>query len=147
VVEPASPGPHLSWGELECHDGTPYPLVWRETRLPVLARVFEDFRTFMGSKPLVIGSAFRTMRWNRKQGGALKSQHVQGRALDLHCPRGMALKTFRAKAKMFAQDDVRVGGLGWYKWGVHLDTRDRGQRLAFWSRVNAGTRLHDSRRV
>lgn len=139
------PSQHLSWGELGCHDGTPYPFEWRETRLVLLTRVFEDFRIFIGCKPLIVGSAYRTAQWNRKQGGAPKSQHVQGKALDLHCPRGMTLKRFRSKAKIFAQDDVRVGGLGWYKWGVHLDTRDRGLRLAFWNRIDMATRLHDRR--
>ena len=145
----SGPSLHLSWDELACHnpERTPYPECWREVRLVELAEVFEDFRTFMGDKPLIIGSAYRTQIWNRRQGGSKYSQHVEGRALDLKCPRGMRKETFRDKAKIFASWNDRVGGLGWYVWGVHLDVRPRpdSNRLAFWSCVNKGTRIHDGR--
>ena len=83
---------------------------------------------------------------NRKQGGATKSQHRQGRAIDLYPPRGMSLDEFPAKARMFARMEPLVGALGMYRWGVHLDTRARaGGQLVGWSRVTAGTAMHDRR--
>lgn len=146
VVSSSKPSPHLSWAEVSCHDGTPYPPEWRKTRLVVLTSVFEDFREYAGGYPLTIGSCFRTPRWNRKQGGAKLSQHVQGRAIDIHPHREMTLEGFHTLAKMFAKEDERVGGLGWYKWGVHIDVRSRERhRLAFWNQIPAGTLLHDTR--
>ena len=134
--------PHLSWAELACRDGTPYPPAW-EDRARRLAAVFEDFRAALGGDPVVIGSAYRTPAWNRRCGGAAQSQHVQGRALDCYPPAAMALGAFRDHAKAFALGDDRIGGIGFYQWGVHWDIRPRGPRLIVWNQVPAGTRLHD----
>ena len=138
-----APSAHLSWQEVNCRDGTPYPEDWRTTRLPRLTTMFEDFRALVGHHPLVIGSCYRTPSWNRKQGGAQKSQHVRGTAIDVHCPKVMLIDEFRTLAKQFATDDDRVGGLGWYTWGVHLDVRPH-TTFAFWNQVTRQTRLHDN---
>ena len=138
------PSAHLTWKEVACNDGTPYPSEWRKTRLLKLVKVFEDFRAYFGNQPLVIGSCYRTPSWNRKQGGASKSQHLQGRAIDIHCPKNVPIKEFRQRAKLFANENKNVGGLGWYRWGVHLDIRPH-KRLAFWNMVKPGVKLHDSR--
>jgi len=139
------PSPNLSWSELACHDGTPYPEEWRSTRLVLLAGLFEDFRLVMGDRPLIIGSAYRTPKWNRRYGGAIKSQHLEGCALDIRRPSKQEVQKFCQKAKAFANNDERVGGLGWYSWGVHIDIRPRkNNRLAYWNRIRPGTRLHDS---
>lgn len=140
------PSPHLSWHELACNDGTVYPTKWRKTRLIHLVDVFEDFRLTLGNLPLRIGSAYRTPTWNRKCGGTRHSQHCQGRALDILKPKHLSGKEFRRQAKEFAKNDPRVGGLGWYRWGIHIDIRPRRKnRLAFWSFVKSATALHDTR--
>ena len=137
------PSPHLSWEELVCHDGTPYPPQWRD-RAQELAAMFEAFRSAMGDRPIQIASAYRTPVWNRKHGGAAKSQHLEGRALDCRPPTGISNAAFRDRAKRFALRDQRVGGIGLYGWGVHLDIRPH-RTLVAWNRVPAGTRLHDRR--
>jgi uncharacterized protein YcbK (DUF882 family) len=88
---------HLRWSELSCHDaiGTPYPLDWREDRGCKLAVEFERIRAAVG-QAIRITSAYRTPAHNRAQGGRPRSQHLQGRALDLACPHGLAFDTFRA---------------------------------------------------
>jgi hypothetical protein len=139
------PSSHLSWSELACTDGTVYPSRWRKSRLLRLVDVFEDFRKALGGKPLRIASAYRTRSWNRRCGGVSQSQHVQGRAIDILHPKHINSKSFREKAKIFAKNDPRVGGLGWYRWGVHIDVRTRRKnRLAFWNFVKPGTKLHDN---
>jgi len=141
------PSVHLSWAELACRDGTPYPVEWQD-RAQLLGAVFEDFRIAMGNHPIVIGSAYRTPRWNRRCGGARGSQHLQGRALDCYPPAAMFLADFRDQAKSFAQSDSRIGGIGMYAWGVHWDIRPRLHgRLVTWNQIPAGTRLHDTRRA
>ena len=140
-----NPSPHLSWAELACSDGTPYPSKWHKTRLIQLVNVFEDFRKTLGEQPLRIASAYRTPSWNRKCGGVQQSQHIQGRAIDILRPKHINNKSFREKAKVFAKNNPRVGGLGWYRWGVHIDVRPRRKnRLAFWNFVKPGTKLHDN---
>ena len=132
---------HMSWSELACHDAaqTPYPIKWREDRLPKLARVFEHFRREVG-QAITIGCAYRTPSHNRRQGGVVKSQHIQGRALDLHTPKGWKTSGFHALARGIAQENKTIGAIGYYRWGVHVDTRHRGRKIAAWGSSTAQMR-------
>jgi len=118
------PSTHLSWAELACKDGTPYPREWRSTRVIPVAIEFEFLRAVCGGKPIRVLSAYRTPEHNRRVGGAPNSEHVQGRALDLAPPAGMHLLAFaevintRAEAR-----DSYIGGIGVYRSFVHIDTR------------------------
>src|SRR5512146_2429874 len=87
------PSPHLSWAELACHDGTPYPEAYEDRALQ-LAEVFEALRARCGGKPITILSAYRDPAYNASIGGATHSQHVEGRALDLRPPEGVPLPAF-----------------------------------------------------
>jgi hypothetical protein len=145
--------PHFSLAEFACNDGTPYPPEWRATRAVELAAVLEDFRAFLGGGALTLGSVYRTPDWNRLQGGAKKSQHLRGTAADSYPPRPIGKRKrliqtkFHRLAREFARNDPRIGGLGLYAWGVHLDTRARKHgRLVVWNQVPAGTKMHDSKR-
>lgn len=133
------PSPHLSWTELACRDGSRYPPEWRTTRLPAVADLFEAIRAEC-DRPIVIGSAYRTPAWNRKKKGRPKSQHVQGRALDLHTPGDLTAAEFHALVRAVIRNRGRAGGgIGYYGWGVHVDTRP-GTRLARWHGRNAPAR-------
>lgn len=116
------PSLHLSWPELACRDRlrTPYPLDWRSTRAVELAEAFEALRAAVGL-PLVVLSAYRTAAWNAAVGGRPKSQHLQGRALDLLPPRGWAPAALGA----VAADLEQIRGLGVYpsRGFVHIDVR------------------------
>ena len=121
----AGPSAHLSWDELACHDGTPYPGKWREDRAVVLGQVFEAVREATGSRPLAVLSGYRTPGYNRAIRGASKSQHVQGRALDLRPPDGMDAREFGAIVRAVAEMMPEGGGVGQYRTFVHVDTRPR----------------------
>jgi uncharacterized protein YcbK (DUF882 family) len=118
------PSPHLTWKELACKDGTPYPVNWRENRAVVLAREFEEIRRLCGGKPIVVLSAYRTVVYNRKIGGAKYSQHIQGRALDLRPPAGMPVSVFHHRILQYAKaGESKLRGLGLYATFVHVDIR------------------------
>lgn len=126
------PSPHLRWAELACHDtlGTPYPLDWRETRLVVLATEFEAVRAMLAVRlgrivPLRVLSAYRTWAYNRAIGGAPRSQHCYGRALDLAPMVGgqRALDELHGAALARALTTGAIRGLGRYDTFVHLDVR------------------------
>ena len=132
-------GPHLTWAELACHDGTAYPAEWQYTRAVRLAEAFEAVRASCGDQPIAILSAYRTAPYNRRIGGAKHSQHVQGRALDLRPPAGFTIDKFYEQVLLLARTTVpSIRGVGRYPTFVHMDVRP-GPHLATWpgSRPNA----------
>lgn len=131
------PTSHLSWKELACKDGTPYPFDFiMDRRVHTLANVFESIRALY-NKPIAVVSAFRTIGHNRRIGGAPKSQHLEGKALDLKPPVGISINQFykdiRANTKKFG-----ICGLGRYKTFVHVDIRNNSNgKLIVWSGTSA----------
>lgn len=139
---------HLTWDELHCWDRTvrpwrliaAYPLDWRGSRAVVLAREFEAVRAGLAHRvghemPLVVTSAYRTPPHNRRIGGSPKSQHLEGRALDLTLPVALrspaALAALHAAALERAQTVLAIRGLGRYDTFVHVDIRPTAD-LARW---------------
>lgn len=85
------------------------------------ALAFEKLTKDYGKGKMYITSAYRTPAYNRRVGGAGRSQHTQGRALDV------ALSTIgsgQANIKRFAQLAVKCGfvGFGLYNSFLHIDT-------------------------
>ena len=126
------PSLHLSWRELACKDGTAYPEEWKISRAIVLSDIFEEIRWDAGNKPIKVNSAYRTPNHNRKIGGAQKSQHMQGRALDLEPPKGMKIIEFYKIIRKLARAIPSIKGLGRYRTFVHFDIRPT-KRLIAWS--------------
>ena len=130
----SGPSEHLSWDELACHDRlkTGYPIQWRKDRAIELAAAFERIRAICGF-PLVVNSAYRTAVFNDSIGGATHSQHVQGRALDLHPSAGglRALQALRGAAET-ARGEGLLRGIGIYEGLVHIDTRPGTMARATW---------------
>ena len=88
-----------------------------------LAIEFERIRA-AGGRPIVIGSAYRTPAYNRRVGGARKSQHMEGRALDLYPPRGWTVTRLLEVVRAVAADPAsRIFGIGEYPTFVHFDIR------------------------
>lgn len=126
------PSEHLSWKELDCHDGTAYPRRFIDDgRVFQLADVFERIRELIGNKPITILSAYRTPTWNKKIGGAKASQHMQGRALDLKTPKGYTTIQFYKLIKANC-DRFGIHGIGLYPTFVHIDIRPT-DHLVVWS--------------
>lgn len=139
--------PHFSLVEMACHDGTPYPQEWIESRLLPLVNESEAVRAIVGV-PIVVSSAYRTAAWNRKVGGSRHSQHVHGRALDLRPTMHMDKITgklvndydptliYNAVMARLKSGVSLIRGIGLYTWGTHIDTREQAH-VSRW----AGTRV------
>ena len=106
---------HLTWAEMECHDGTTVPMDHRTdpTRLPALARAFEDVREEccleLGHDcPVTVIAGYRSeayqvfLRTIPHYKAAKNSQHCQTRAVDCACPRLLSFEQFAACAKRAA---------------------------------------------
>lgn len=130
------PSPHLSWAELACKDGTPYPpeLDWHVIR--ILSEAFEGIRHRLGDRPIKILSAYRTWTHNKAAKGAPNSQHPRGTALDLKPP-GRSVNVLKNAVLEEARENKHIRGVGVYPWGVHIDVRVS-PRLVRWN----GTRKH-----
>jgi uncharacterized protein YcbK (DUF882 family) len=124
------PSKHLTWEELACKDGTPYPEKYiKDGTVELLAAAFEGIRAIW-NKPIIVVSAYRTNSWNTKIGGARKSQHKLGRALDLLPPHGISVRTFHETILDFSfWCDIK--GIGLYKNFVHIDVRES-PRMITW---------------
>ena len=90
---------------------------------PELVRRLELLRSIIGNRPIVIVSGFRSRSTNTAVGGAKKSQHLVGRAVDI--PRGVA-----TLSEAYAAGFRGVGTRG--RWAVHVDVRP-GTRIHTWS--------------
>lgn len=118
------PSEHLSWLELKCKDGSPYPSEWRRNRAIILSGVFELIRGRCGNKPIQVLSAYRSPSHNKRVGGATNSQHLHGRALDLRPPAFMNLNDFYKIIKESAKYTA-LRGIGRYPASnfIHIDVR------------------------
>jgi uncharacterized protein YcbK (DUF882 family) len=124
LVGSKGPSEHLSWAELACHDGTPYPEEWRADRAVQLAEAFEAIRAEAGGFPLLITSAYRTPEWNARVHGVPNSEHVEGRALDIVPIRGVSVQQlFEAAKRVRLRGKTKLAGLGRYFSFIHIDIR------------------------
>jgi uncharacterized protein YcbK (DUF882 family) len=127
--------PHLTLEEIACHDPerTPYPAAWRLTRLPPLLTAYELVRG-LRDLPVAVLSGYRTKEWNAAVGGAERSQHVEGRALDLKPPEGVAVQDFWEDILRIAHR-AGITGVGYAPPSeggyVHIDIRPS-PRLVQW---------------
>lgn len=105
--------------EFRCHDGSDLVMV-DEALVEMLQRIRDHY-----SLPVIISSAYRTVAYNSKIGGAAKSQHLYGRAADIRIggvnPRDIV---------RWVETEISPGGLGLYDYKpgdksgfVHVDTR------------------------
>ena len=107
-----------------------------QTRLPNVIEAFEALRERLGNKPLVVLSAYRHPAYNKKIGGAPKSQHTEGRALDIRTPKGMKPRElFDIMVDLSNKTPIR--GVGLYKWGCHMDVRPQ-KRVSLWKDNGVG---------
>lgn len=133
---------HFTMEEVACHDSTPYPEEWVQTRLIPLLNAAEWIREQCGFA-LHVSSAYRTEEYNRKinngLGGAKNSQHVQGRALDLQ-PINGSIKRLQAVARE-ARKQGLITGIGFYQDFVHVDTRPGAPATWYGSRFSVDNQI------
>lgn len=112
---------HFKLEEFDCRDGSPTPQ-HIQIRLVELAMNLEKLRAYLGA-PITITSGYRTPEYNRKVGGAPRSQHVEGRAADIRV-QGLSPAQVAAKIEeLIANGDMAQGGIGIYNSWVHYDIR------------------------
>ena len=97
------------WDDIEFFD--------REEKL---VRTVDEIRRRLGVPVQIVtagGSGVRCEQHNANVRGATNSEHLYGRAADLHAP--VSLATLKQTAEAVLNG---TGGLGLYDWGIHVDT-------------------------
>ena len=111
----------------------PYPKHWINERLEELLVILKCLRAELGGRPIKITSGYRPEDYNRKIGGSRRSQHVQGRAVDIVVSGVSAKRVHDTLLQMHQEGRILLGGLGSYPTFTHLDIRpNRVHRLARW---------------
>ena len=141
--------PHFVAGEFSANRD-PYPARLFD-RMLRLAGILEHCRA-VSHRPLKITSGWRSPSANEAAGGAAKSQHCHGRAVDFRDYRGDNEATRRIYEFLEQNlDELGIGGLGWYPAPppassplkdrdrryarIHVDLRPRriGEAVARWT--------------
>jgi hypothetical protein len=118
---------------------------WQESLSPQeLLDVLEAFRAAVNAawrKPdapeigVILDSAYRCPVWNRLKGGALRSQHMLGRAADVRVTGTTARKLYDLSLQV---PSIQGRGVNDHKQFLHLDVRTE---IAKWCYSEAGTEV------
>ena len=110
--------PHFKLSEFKCHNGKPVPPEYYGN-LRKLMSMLEEIRTACGDRPITIVSGYRTPDYNKKVGGASKSQHKYAAAADIKVA-GLSPSEVYAKCNTIVGNR---GGVGKYTTFTHIDVR------------------------
>ena len=104
--------------EFACKDGSDVIFI-----CPRLVEILQKIRTHFG-RTVTINSAYRTLTYNKKVGGATYSQHQYGTAADI-VVKGVKPKDVAAYVETLMPNK---GGIGIYPNFVHVDVRETKSR-------------------
>ena len=110
---------HFAENEFTCkHCGTGADKI-----SPRLIELLEQLRYNIGGYPLHINSGYRCPTHNANIGGVPNSQHVQGTAADIACPKELSFGEFK-----WYVDQLPFDGIGIYEPDfIHVDVRNGGK--------------------
>lgn len=132
-------GKYFKPSEMTSRDGALYPEEWAD-RWAILVQALDTIREAFGG-PLIVVSGYRSPEHNASIKGAVKSQHVEGRAVDLRPYKKNLSVGDINRLHDVVNDLIRegklpaVGGVG-----VYPVTRDRRSKLLFPGWVHVDTR-------
>jgi uncharacterized protein YcbK (DUF882 family) len=112
--------------EFRCKDGTGVPEELMEN-VKKLARNLQVLRDHL-KRPITVMSGYRTPAYNKKCGGAPKSQHLLATAADLIVSGMTSLEVRDAIIQLIKEGKMDSGGVGIYPTFVHYDVRGRNAR-------------------
>lgn len=119
--------PHFRLGEMRCRCRRPD--CEADPMDMDFMRLLESLRVEWG-KPLVITSGARCLYWNAAKGGGVRSQHLYGKAADLHLEGVDEIEELALLA-----EKLGFGGIGQGDTHLlHVDTGPHGRRWTYHGR-------------
>jgi uncharacterized protein YcbK (DUF882 family) len=105
--------------EFMCKDGTPVPdnLI---CNVQALAEQLQILRDHLG-EPVRLNSGYRTPAYNKKIGGAPKSQHLLAKAADITVKSKTPKQLKTIIEKLIKEGKMKNGGIGLYAGFIHYD--------------------------
>lgn len=111
--------PNFILSEFACKDGTPVPAKYYNN-VKELAKNLQVLRDYIG-EPIHLNSGYRTPSYNRRIGGASKSQHLTASAADITAKNFSPRQIKAIIEKLIKQGKMKNGGIGLYMGFVHVD--------------------------
>jgi len=117
---------NFSLWEFECRDGTSIPDEYMEN-VKKLAENLQIIRNKI-NQPMIIISGYRSPDYNKKIGGAKRSQHMLAKAADIIVS-GMDTRELKEIiTDLINKGELHPGGVGLYSTFVHYDIRGTNAR-------------------
>ena len=113
---------NFSLSEFACNDGSETPCEV-QVNLKEVALNLQQLRDYLGV-PITVNSGYRSPAYNKKVGGASKSQHLLGKAADITVPNKRPVQVKAIIEKLISEGKMKNGGIGLYPTFVHYDVRD-----------------------
>ena len=107
--------------EFNCKDGTIVPNELYSNMVE-LAKNLQVLRDELG-KPVRINSAYRTPKYNKKVGGASRSQHLLCKAADIVVAGVTPTEVAETIERLIKEKKMMQGGIGIYNTFTHYDIR------------------------
>lgn len=128
---------NFNLSEFRCRDGSDVPGELMDN-VSELAKNLQVLREHV-SKPVSIISGYRSPTYNKKIGGARRSQHMSAKAADIKIKDLTPAEIKDIIVSLIKEGKMKSGGIGLYTTFVHYDVRGRNAR---WY----GTGVKDDRR-
>lgn len=113
---------HFKASEFACPSYGPPTDADQLARLTHLCAQLEVLRDELG-KPINIISGYRSPEYNKRIGGATKSQHMAATASDIKVKGVSPKEVHRTILRLIKEGRMEEGGLGLYRTFVHYDVR------------------------
>ena len=117
---------NFNLSEFSCRDGSDVPSELLDNAQS-LADNLQILREQLG-KPIRVISGYRSPAYNRKIGGARRSQHMLAKAADIKVAGLTPTEVKAAIEALIAEGAMKKGGVGLYKTFTHYDVRGRNAR-------------------
>jgi len=109
-------GKYFSEDEIKCKCGCGQAILDEK-----LIKMADGLREYIG-KPMISHCVNRCKKHNKNVGGVSKSKHITGNAMDFHINGLSNRKLHKICKKLWKNKEILTGGIGFYPWGVHIDT-------------------------
>ena len=127
---------NFSVHEFKCRDGSVVPEDLM-SNVQELAENLQVLREHIG-KPIIVISGYRSPKYNRKIGGARRSQHMKAKAADIVVPGMKPDEVREVILALIKEGKMKKGGVGRYTTFIHYDVRG-------WNARWSGSGIKDSK--